>query len=53
MNSRTIGKITSIGIRGIIADVYDDLGNYINTMDGIYFVGEMGHMFRYMKLVEP
>lgn len=42
MNSRTIGKITSIGIRGIIADVYDDLGNYINTMDGIYFVGEMG-----------
>ena len=35
MNSRTIGKITSIGIRGIIADVYDDLGNYINTMDGI------------------
>lgn len=41
MNSRTIGKITSIGIRGIIADVYDDLGNYINTMDGIYFVGEM------------
>lgn len=42
MNSRTIGKITSIGIRGIIADVYDDLGNYINTMDGIYFVGEVG-----------
>lgn len=42
MNSRTTGKITSIGIRGIIADVYDDLGNYINTMDGIYFVGEVG-----------
>lgn len=42
MNSRTIGKITSIGIRGIIADVYDDLGNYINTIDGIYFVGEVG-----------
>ena len=42
MNSRTIGKITSIGIRGIIADVHDDLGNYINTMDGIYFVGEVG-----------
>lgn len=41
MNSRTIGKITSIGIRGIIADVYDDLGNYINTIDGIYFVGEV------------
>ena len=42
MNSRTIGKITSIGIRGIIADVYEDLGNYINTIDGIYFVGEVG-----------
>lgn len=42
MNSRTIGKITSIGIRGIIADVHDALGNYINTIDGIYFVGEVG-----------
>lgn len=42
MNSRTIGKITSIGIRGIIADVHNDLGNYINTIDGIYFVGEVG-----------
>lgn len=42
MNSRTIGKITSIGIHGIIADVHDDLGNYINTIDGLYFVGEVG-----------
>lgn len=42
MNSRTIGKITSIGIRGIIADVYEDLGNYINTIDGINFIGEVG-----------
>lgn len=42
MNSRTIGTITSIGIRGIIADVHDDLGNYINTIDGICFVGEVG-----------
>ena len=42
MSSREIGKITSIGIHGIIADVNDDLGNYINTMDGIYFVGEVG-----------
>ena len=42
MNSRTIGKITSIGIHGIIADVHNDLGNYINTIDGIYFVGEVG-----------
>lgn len=42
MSSRTIGKITSIGVHGIIADVHDDLGNYINTIDGIYFVGEVG-----------
>jgi hypothetical protein len=42
MSSRAIGKITSIGIHGIIADVYDGLGNYINTIDGIYFVGEVG-----------
>ncbi len=42
MSSREIGKITSIGIHGIMADINDDLGNYINTMDGIYFVGEVG-----------
>ncbi len=42
MNSRNIGKITSIGIRGIIAEVYDLMGNYISTKDGIRFVGEVG-----------
>ncbi len=42
MSSREIGKITSVGIHGIIADVNSDLGNYINTMDGIFFVGEVG-----------
>lgn len=42
MSSREIGKITSVGIRGVIADVNDDLGNYINTIDGILFVGEVG-----------
>lgn len=42
MNSREIGKITSVGIHGIIADVNSDLGNYINTIDGILFVGEVG-----------
>lgn len=41
-NSRTIGKITSIGIQGIIGEVYEDLGNYINTIDGVRFVGEVG-----------
>ena len=42
MSSREIGKITSVGIHGIIADVNSDLGNYINTTDGILFVGEVG-----------
>lgn len=42
MSSREIGKITSVGIHGVIADVNSDLGNYINTVDGILFVGEVG-----------
>ena len=42
MSSREIGKITSVGIHGVIADVNSDLGNYINTIDGILFVGEVG-----------
>ena len=42
MKNRAIGKITSIGIHGIIADVYEALGNYISTIDGVYFVGEIG-----------
>jgi len=42
MNNRSIGKIISIGIHGIIAEVYENMGNYINTIDGIRFVGEVG-----------
>ncbi|MBA4688271.1 MAG: ATP-binding protein [Candidatus Galacturonibacter soehngenii] len=42
MSSRNIGKIISIGIKGIIAEVYDNMGNYINTLDGVRFVGEVG-----------
>lgn len=42
MNSRSIGKITSIGANDIIADLYDVSGNYINTIDGVRFVGEVG-----------
>ena len=42
MSRREIGKITSVGIHGVIADVNSDLGNYINTIDGILFVGEVG-----------
>lgn len=42
MNSRSIGKLTSVSQNGIIADIYDEIGNYINTMDGTRFVGEVG-----------
>ena len=42
MSSRTIGKIVSIGGNGIVAEVYDSLGSYVNTADGIRFVGEVG-----------
>lgn len=42
MSSRNIGKIISIGIKGIIAEVYDNMGNYVNTLDGVRFVGEVG-----------
>ena len=42
MSSRTIGKIVSIGVNGIVAEVYESLGSYVNTADGIRFVGEVG-----------
>ena len=42
MNSRSIGKLTSVSQRGIVAEIYSELGNYINTNDGIRLVGEVG-----------
>ena len=42
MSSREIGRITSVGVNGVIVDVNSDLGNYINTIDGILFIGEVG-----------
>ena len=42
MSSREIGRITSVGINGVLVDVNSDLGNYINTIDGILFIGEVG-----------
>lgn len=42
MSSREIGRITSVGINGVVVDVNSDLGNYINTIDGILFIGEVG-----------
>lgn len=42
MNSRSIGKLISVSQQGIIAEIYFGLGNYINTVDGIFFIGEVG-----------
>lgn len=42
MNSRSIGRLISVSQRGIIAEIYSGLGNYISTNDGIRFVGEVG-----------
>ncbi|WP_373484466.1 hypothetical protein [Acetobacterium sp.] len=41
MSSRNIGKLVTVSNRSIIAEMYDNLGNYINTTDGIRFVGEI------------
>ncbi|MBC3887981.1 DUF87 domain-containing protein [Acetobacterium paludosum] len=41
MSSRNIGKLVTVSNRSIIAEMYDNLGNYINTSDGIRFVGEI------------
>ena len=42
MNSRSIGKLTSVSQKGIVAEIYSGLGSYINTTDGVRFVGEVG-----------
>ena len=44
MNSRSIGKLISVSQKGIIAEIYSDLGNYINTSDGVRFVGEVNRV---------
>lgn len=41
MRNRNIGRITSISSRWIVAELYPDTGNHINTLDGIRFVGEI------------
>lgn len=42
MNNRVIGRLTLIKNSNIIAEVSNDIDNYINTKDGIRFVGEIG-----------
>lgn len=42
LGSRTIGKLVSIRNGQIIAEISSDLGEYVNTLDGINFIGEVG-----------
>lgn len=42
MSIKSIGKLISINMDSVIGEIQEDLGNYINTRDGINFVGEVG-----------
>ncbi|WIV11094.1 ATP-binding protein [Proteiniborus sp. MB09-C3] len=42
MTNRNIGRVISISSKWFIAELYAEIGNYINTVDGIRFVGEIG-----------
>lgn len=42
MSNRVIGKLISIRSGRITAEISSDIGEYINTEDGINFVGEVG-----------
>lgn len=42
MKNRSIGKIVSINNGKILAEISANIGDYINTLTGISFVGEVG-----------
>lgn len=42
MNNSIIGRLVTINSRIVVAEMYNQTGNYINTLDGIRFVGEIG-----------
>ena len=42
MNSRSIGKLISVSQRELVVEISSGTGNYVNTIDGIRFVGEVG-----------
>lgn len=42
MNSRSIGKLISVSQRELVVEISLGTGNYVNTIDGIRFVGEVG-----------
>lgn len=41
-DERVIGRIITISHNNIVAEVFSNLGNYVNVYDGIRFVGEIG-----------
>ena len=42
MGTSSIGRIISIDTYKIIAELYDSVNNYMSTIDGIRFIGEIG-----------
>jgi len=42
MNDRVIGRIVTISHNSIIAELSNNVGNYVSIYDGIRFVGEIG-----------
>lgn len=42
MGSSSIGRIVAIDTYKIVAELYDSVSNYISTLDGIRFIGEIG-----------
>jgi len=42
MNERVIGRIVTISHNNIVAELSNDVGNYVSIYDGIRFVGEIG-----------
>lgn len=42
MSNHGVGKIVLIDSQNIVAELYQNVGNYLNTVDGIRFVGEIG-----------
>ncbi|MCK8606703.1 hypothetical protein [Apilactobacillus ozensis] len=42
MSNRSIGKIISINNGIITAEIFSNIGEYVNTLSGINFVGEIG-----------
>lgn len=41
MTNRNIGRVITISSKWIVAELYPNIGNYVNTVDGIRFVGEI------------